>query len=155
LIPDYENPPEFSLIEITDGKAYETPNLKSTGFTINQENDSPLKLEISLETISKKTEIIKPEIEIPESTKFFYLPKSMKIQANLKNEPIFRIDTLTSVTEKPLIIEAFSRKEYEANHYGKFAIQIEDYQFEKMLNSNGYYSNQCYGNAIFYIYIRE
>lgn len=149
LIPDYKHPPEFSLIEITDGTCHETPAFKATGFTIIQEETSPLKLEIQIESSNQKAETIKPEITQPESTHFFYLPEPMKIQADFTDEPIIRIDTLNPITKKPLYIEAYSREEYEQNRYGKFTIQIENYQFEKTLRQsydNSRYRHECFGD---------
>ena len=70
LTRDHENPLVFSLIEITSENCYETANLIATGFTIIQTENSPLRLEIEVDSEEEKTEIIMPEIEKHESSNF-------------------------------------------------------------------------------------
>ena len=72
----------------------------------------------------------------------------MKIQADFRDEPIIKLDTIELIVEKPLYIEAYSSEEYESNRNGRFIVQIENYQFEKIIeksNNTKRYRSEGFG----------
>ncbi|MDC7225211.1 MAG: hypothetical protein PQJ61_00440 [Spirochaetales bacterium] len=143
---EYDNPPKFSLIEITESVSFEYPELTVKGFSITQNLDSPLKLSMKVETEKPKTEVILLELLKKSTESFFYLSERTRI---ISGETRTVIDYPVKINASSLSFKAKSSDEYEPNRFGCFGISFGNMKFQDIYdagNEKSQYRHGCYGH---------